>query len=61
MLYDVKIFEGKKEQETIRELTYGQVLAIGRLLKRHEIKHFIRDEKGQHWTVDCNTLLRLTA
>jgi hypothetical protein len=40
--YDIKIFEGQEEQETIRGLTYGQAFVIATVLKRYNIEYLIK-------------------
>lgn len=49
MTYDVKIFEGAEEHETIRDLTESQLLGIVSVLERHGIKYLIKDDKGTYF------------
>lgn len=42
MRYDVKIYEKGKEKETIRSLSYGQMVSIRMMLKRLKVKFFVR-------------------
>lgn len=40
--YDIKIYEGDEEQETIRNLHEHQALTISTVLKRYNIKFLIK-------------------
>ena len=41
--YDIKVYEGNEEMETIRDLKYSQMLAIKRLLNRLGVKYLIKE------------------
>lgn len=41
-MYDIKIYEGKEEKETIRDLTETQAKTIGDVLDRHHIKFWTK-------------------
>ena len=41
--YDVKVYEGNEEMETIRDLKYSQMLAIKRLLDRLGVKYLVKE------------------
>jgi len=43
--YDIKIFEHKQERETIRDLSYAQVLPLRAILTRHNIDFICLGEK----------------
>jgi len=45
--YDVKVYEGNEEMETIRDLKYSQMLAVKSVLDRLGVKYLIKecDEK----------------
>jgi len=46
--YDIKVYEGNEEMETIRDLKYSQMLAVKSVLDRTGVKYLIkeRDEHG---------------
>ena len=41
--YDVKVFENNEEMETIRDLKYSQMIAITKILKRHNISYIVKE------------------
>jgi hypothetical protein len=41
-MYDIKIYEGGRERETIRGLSLSQASAIQGVLDRHEIQHEVK-------------------
>jgi len=41
--YDIKVYEGNEEMETIRDLKYSQMLAIKRLLDRLGVKYLVKE------------------
>ena len=43
MKYDIKIYDGKEEKETIRDLKYSQMIAIKTMLDRLHIKYLIKE------------------
>jgi len=59
MTYDIKVFEGTEEQETIRNLLQHQVFAIAAVLKRHSIQHLIKSEDGKYWKLENDMLVRI--
>ena len=40
--YDLKIYEGNEEMETIRGLSQSQIDTIVAVLNRHEIRHLVK-------------------
>jgi len=59
MNYDIKVFEEKEEQETIRNLRQHQVFAIASILKRHNIQYLIKSKDGKYWKLWFNMLVRV--
>lgn len=58
--YDIKVYEGHREQETIRGLTSSQVIAIEQIFLRSKIKFVIKTyekekEKTGMFSNDCKT------
>lgn len=43
MRYDVKIYDGDEEKETIRGLTKAQMITICLLLSRLGVKHSVKE------------------
>jgi len=41
--YDVKVYEGNEEWETVRDLTYPQLVALKDILERYKIKYLVRE------------------
>ena len=41
--YDVKVYEGNEEMETIRDLKYSQMLAVKSVLDRLGVKYLIKE------------------
>lgn len=41
-MYDIKIYEGKEEKETIRNLSIVQASVIQKFLDRKNIKHEVK-------------------
>lgn len=41
-MYDIKVYEGNEERETIRGLYEHQALGISTVLKRHNIKFLVK-------------------
>jgi len=46
MKYDIKIYDGKEEKETIRDLKYSQMIAIKTMLDRLHIRYLIKEGGG---------------
>jgi len=43
MRYDIKVFEGYEEMETIRDLTHTQMIVIRKIFDRHGIKYLVKE------------------
>jgi hypothetical protein len=43
MKYDIKVYENGREKETIRNLTYSQVIVISGMLDRLEVKYSVKE------------------
>lgn len=62
VFYDIKVYEGHREQETIRGLTSSQVITIEQIFLRSKIKFIIKTyekekkkEKTGMFSDDCKT------
>jgi len=42
-LYDIKVYNGNEEIETIRDLKYSQMLAVVNVLDRYRIRYIIKE------------------
>jgi len=42
MRYDIKVYEGREEMETIRDLKESQVIAITKVFDRHGIRYSVK-------------------
>jgi len=40
--YDIKVYEGNEEMETIRDLKYSQMLAVKSVLDRLGVKYLVK-------------------
>jgi hypothetical protein len=40
--YDIKIYESGREKETIRNLSYAQMIVISQILDRKEIQYVVK-------------------
>lgn len=62
VFYDIKVFKGHNEEETIRGLTFSQAITIEQVFLRNKIKFVIKtydkekkEEKTGMFSKDCRT------